>query len=43
MGSQGPAWTARLRGCEAMTVLEDGSVLTTRGWERYRLPLSRAA
>jgi thiamine biosynthesis lipoprotein len=43
MGARGPAWTARLRGCEAMTVLEDGDVLTTRGWERYRRSLSRAA
>lgn len=43
MGERGPAWTARLRGCDAMTVLEGGSVLTTGGWERHRLPLSRAA
>jgi thiamine biosynthesis lipoprotein len=43
MGERGPAWTARLRGCEAMTVLADGSALTTRGWERYRQSLSRAA
>jgi thiamine biosynthesis lipoprotein len=43
MGAQGPAWTARLRGCEAMTVLDDGSVVTTIGWERYRRALSRAA
>jgi FAD:protein FMN transferase len=42
MGERGPAWTARLRGCEAMTVLGAGEVLTTRGWERYRRPLSRA-
>jgi thiamine biosynthesis lipoprotein len=41
MGRRGPAWTARLRGCEAMTVLGDGEVRTTRGWERYRRPLSR--
>jgi FAD:protein FMN transferase len=43
MGARGPAWSARLRGCEAMTVLDDGSVLTTEGWERYRRSLSRAA
>jgi FAD:protein FMN transferase len=42
MGERGPAWTAQLRGCEAMTVLGDGETLTTRGWERYRRPLSRA-
>ena len=42
MGEHGPAWTARLRGCEAMTVLNGGDVLTTRGWERYQLRLSRA-
>ena len=43
MGERGPAWTARLRGVEAMTVLAGGSVLTTRGWEQYRQSLSRAA
>jgi FAD:protein FMN transferase len=29
MGVQGPAWTARLRGYEAMTILTDGRVLST--------------
>ena len=38
MGRQGPAWTARLRGCEAMTVLEGGEVLCTR---RLRAPPAR--
>ncbi len=39
----GPAWTARLRGCEAMTVLEGGEVLCTEGFARHRLALSGAA
>ena len=43
MGERGPAWTARLRGCDAMTVLEGGDVLCTPGFTRRRLPLSRAA
>lgn len=30
MGSDGPAWTARLFGYEAMTILEDETVLLTR-------------
>ena len=34
MGRRGPEWTARLRGCEAMTVLDDGEVLSTQGWLR---------
>ena len=42
MGRHGPAWTARLRGWEAMTVLEDEEVLCTRGMARLRSPLSRA-
>jgi FAD:protein FMN transferase len=42
MGARGPAWTARRRGCEAMTVLEGGEVLCTAGFGRHRLPLSRA-
>jgi FAD:protein FMN transferase len=29
MGTDGPAWTARLRGYEAMTILADGRVLST--------------
>ena len=29
MGTNGPAWTARLRGYEAMTILADGRVLST--------------
>ena len=29
MGTNGPAWTARLRDYEAMTILEDGRVLST--------------
>jgi thiamine biosynthesis lipoprotein len=29
MGLDGPAWTARLRGYEAMTILADGRVLST--------------
>jgi FAD:protein FMN transferase len=41
MGRRGPAWTARLRGCEAMTVLDDAEVLCTEGFARRRLPLSR--
>jgi FAD:protein FMN transferase len=32
MGAQGPAWTARLRGYEAMTILTDGRVLSTPGF-----------
>ena len=42
MGRRGPAWTARLRGWEAMTVLEDEEVLCTPGMARLRSPLSRA-
>jgi thiamine biosynthesis lipoprotein len=42
MGARGPAWIARLRACEAMTVLEGGRVLCTAGFGRHRLPLSRA-
>ncbi len=34
MGVHGPAWTARLRGFEAMTVLGDGRVLKTPGFDR---------
>ena len=32
MGVEGPAWTARLRGYEAMTILADEQVLTTAGF-----------
>ena len=40
MGARGPAWTARLRGFEAMTVLEDGDVLSTPGLAPLRVPLT---
>ena len=32
MGRNGPAWTARLRGYEAMTILADERVLSTPGF-----------
>jgi thiamine biosynthesis lipoprotein len=32
MGTQGPAWTARLTGYEAMTILSDDRVLSTPGF-----------
>jgi thiamine biosynthesis lipoprotein len=32
MGLRGPAWTARLRGYEALTLLEDGRTLRTPGF-----------
>jgi thiamine biosynthesis lipoprotein len=32
MGAAGPAWTLRLKGYEAMTILADGSVLCTPGF-----------
>ena len=32
MGLAGPRWTARLRGYEAMTILADGTVLSTPGF-----------
>jgi FAD:protein FMN transferase len=32
MGAAGPAWTARLRGYEAMTILDDETVLFTGGF-----------
>jgi FAD:protein FMN transferase len=35
MGQAGPDWTARLRGCEAMTILATDEVLTTPGFLRY--------
>ena len=34
MGEAGPAWTARLRGYEAMTVLDGEGVLATPGFVR---------
>ena len=36
MGERGPAWTARLRGCGAMTILEGDRVLTTAAFRRHR-------
>jgi thiamine biosynthesis lipoprotein len=32
MGTDGPAWTARLQGYEAMTILADGRLLSTSGF-----------
>jgi thiamine biosynthesis lipoprotein len=32
MGTDAPAWTLRLRGYEAMTILADGTVLSTPGF-----------
>jgi FAD:protein FMN transferase len=32
MGSAGPRWTASLSSYEAMTILDDGRVLTTPGF-----------
>ena len=32
MGERRAAWTARLRGYEAMTILADGRVLSTPGF-----------
>ena len=37
MGARGPAWTARLRGCGAMTILEGDRVLTTSAFRRHRV------
>jgi thiamine biosynthesis lipoprotein len=42
MGERGPAWTAGLRGCGAMTILADDRVLSTERFLRRRLPLSPA-
>ena len=39
MGERGPAWTARLRGCGAMTVLEGGRVLSTERFLRHRVAM----
>ena len=36
MGIDGPAWTATLRGYEAFTILEGGSVLSTPGMAALR-------
>jgi len=36
MGADGPAWTATLRGYEALTILEGGRVLSTRGMDVLR-------
>jgi thiamine biosynthesis lipoprotein len=41
MGERGPAWTARLRGCGAMTILASDRVVSTRRFLRHRLPLAR--
>jgi len=35
---RGPEWTPQLRGYEAMTILEDGTVLETRGFADLRIP-----
>lgn len=37
MGADGPMWTARLRGYEALTILADGRVLSTPGIAAMRL------
>jgi hypothetical protein len=42
MGERGPAWTARLRGFGAMTILEGDRVLSTRRLRRHRLLLAPA-
>jgi FAD:protein FMN transferase len=39
MGARGPAWTARLRGCGAMTVLAGDRVITTPRFRRHRVAL----
>jgi FAD:protein FMN transferase len=39
MGADGPAWTATLRGYEALTILADGRVLSTRGMAALRAEL----
>ena len=38
MGERGPAWTARLRGCGAMTILAGDRVLCTERFLRHRVP-----
>ena len=42
MGERGPAWTATLRGCGAMTVLAGDRVLCTERFLRHRVPLAAA-
>jgi thiamine biosynthesis lipoprotein len=37
MGADGPAWTATLAGYEAMCITSDRRVLSTPGFERYRV------
>jgi len=39
MGERGPAWTARLRGCGAMTILAGDRVLCTDRFLRHRVPM----
>ena len=34
MGTEGPRWTATLDGYEAMTILADGTVLSTQGFPK---------
>jgi thiamine biosynthesis lipoprotein len=36
MGEGGPAWTGRLRGYEALTIMSDDRVLSTPGFDRLR-------
>ena len=36
MGADGPAWTATLRGYDALTILERGRVLSTPGMAALR-------
>ena len=43
MGERGPAWTARLNGYEAMTILADGRVLKTVGFPAHDSAGARAA
>jgi thiamine biosynthesis lipoprotein len=43
MGERGPAWTARLNGFEAMTILADGYVLKTSGFPADDSDGARAA
>jgi thiamine biosynthesis lipoprotein len=43
MGERGPAWTARLNGYEAMTILADGRVLKTSGFPADESQAVRAA
>jgi thiamine biosynthesis lipoprotein len=37
MGERGPAWTAGLHGCAAMTILSGDRVLTTRRFDAHRV------